>query len=253
MSNTLNNQQASRSQRGGIQAPSASSSQSASLPEESPQHLSKVTQQTKSKPPRPPSPVSPPSAPSYATPGELLKAAAEMGEEDARELLLRELRLRGLREVDLELIKPDCKLCLTGRGSQLAFWIRRFREAAEQWSNLPFDNIGNMSRSWELALTAAQCGYTRSAIRWIQFRNWRFENQADIRKWRFWMLGNVWRELEVEPNLPIDIAGWLRTLLKQSESEQKVLLHLWQADHDRWEFDKISARNLCPERLKKMR
>ena len=189
--------------------------------------------------------------PAYTTPGELLKAAAEMSEEDARDLLLRELRLRGWREVELELIKPDCKIVISSRGSQLAFWIGRFREIAAQLSSLSFDDMGTMSRRWEHALIAAQYGYTRSAIRWIQFHNWRFGNQADQRKWRFWMLGNLWRELEVEPNLPAAIAGWLRKLLKQSKGEKEVLLNLWRADHDRWEFDKITARNLRPERIEK--
>ena len=191
--------------------------------------------------------------PAYATPGELLKAAAEMGEEAARDLLLRELRLRGWREDALELLQRDCEVVMSSRGSQLAFWIRRFSEIETQLSSLSFDSMSNMSWFWCLALKHTERGDSRTAVTVIHHLSCYFENPPDKRRMRFWMLGNLWRELEVEPNLPDTIAGWFRKLLKQTGSEQEVLLHLWRADHDRWEFDKITARNLRQERIEKRR
>ena len=181
----------------------------------------------------------PPSVPTYNTPGALLKAAAGMGEEEARELLLRELQRRGWKYGSLEMIVPDSRFRISWPKPQVAYWIERFNCVFTHISDLSFEDWEHLAALWCSAIDATNEGDDVKALEFARGSDKIWGTPSHARRVRFWLLGNFWTNMVIEAPISDTLAVWFRDFRAQCEAERSVLRRLWHDDHEQGEFDAL--------------
>jgi len=188
---------------------------------------------------RPPHPTPVPSVPTYNTPGALLKAAAGMGEEEARRLLLGELLCHGWKAASLEMLMPNSRFRISWPKAQVAYWIERLSCAVSHIGDLSFGDLERLAALWCSSIDATNDYDDVKALKLVTECENACSSTLHARRIRCWAAGNLWTHMVIEPPLSETLAVWFRDFRAQSEAERGVLRRLWHDDHEQVEFDAL--------------
>lgn len=189
--------------------------------------------------PRPAIPTPTPSAPIYNTPGELLNAAAQLSEEEARRLLLGELLCHGWKAASLEMLMPNSRFRISWPKPQVAFWIERLSCAASHISDLSFGDLERLAALWCSSIDATNDYDDVKALEIVTECENACSSILHARRIRHLAAGNLWTNMVIEPPISDTLAAWFRDFRAQSEAERGVLRRLWHDDHEQVEFDEL--------------
>jgi len=189
--------------------------------------------------PRPGRPTPTHSARTYNTPGELLNAAAQLSEEEARRLLLGELLCNGWKAASLEMLMPNSRFRISWPKPQVAYWIERLSCAVSHIGDLSFGDLERLAALWCSSIDATNEYDDVKALKLVTECENSCSSTLHARRIRHWAVGNLWTCMVIEPPASETLEVWFRDFRAQSEAERGVLRRLWHDDHEQVEFDAL--------------
>jgi hypothetical protein len=163
----------------------------------------------------------PPEAYINATPRDVLAAASAMTKRDAREFLLQSLDHHEWWDFNLEQLKFD---------PQLDLWIDLFIRAEKYLGEFSFEQWEFLAAAWHRAAKFAWKEEYEIALRVIENAERHWENAADRRRVRFWLLGRIWFTIRNVAPAYDTLMECINSFTSQPETERDILRRMW---HDK--------------------
>jgi len=243
MSNTNTQHQPSRAKRHGTEGSYASKETSKSI---TPPTTSAATGDRKAiKTMSDPRPA--PSLPSYTQPCALLYAADKMTEDSASKLLLRELRCHGLTDASLSMILPNSRFYISCLEPEVIFWIERFSCIESYLPTFSFQDWEHLASIWCWAIDATNEHDDVKALKLVLEGANAWESPSEALRVRFWLLGNIWPCIVLEPPISETLALWFKEFQAQTAAEQYNLRRLFQDNYEQRAFDALPEEVLLSD------